>query len=229
MAAYGGHSGRLYSMFDPIPFHPRGRPPGPHPGRGSYTPGKLMWWHDAIIDQMLANPHLTKREIAVILGKTPQFIYRVTGSDLFQARYAARRAEYEAALGVDLVAKVNRVAAKSLDLILEQLESKGTITPIGQLESLADKTLSRLGYGQRRADPPPVVNVSGAAAVQVVVPATREELDAARRLISGNERQLSEESRSDSALATAVLAEGLEACNTIEGSVTPDPASGDGR
>jgi hypothetical protein len=86
-----------------------------------------MWWHDAIIDQMLDSPHLTKRDIAVILGKTPQFIYRVTGSDLFQSRYAARRAEYEAALGVDLVAKVNRVAAKSLDLILEQLESKGTL------------------------------------------------------------------------------------------------------
>jgi hypothetical protein len=30
------------------------------------------------------HPHLTKREIAIIPGKTPQFIYRVTGAELFQ-------------------------------------------------------------------------------------------------------------------------------------------------
>lgn len=150
-----------------------------------------MWWHDAIIDEMIAHPELSKKDIAARLRCTPQFIYMITTSDLFQARFSQRRAEYEQQLGLGIVGKVAGVADKTLDLILETLEVKGTAVPLPQLESLADKTLGRLGYGiAKQTAPQAIVNVNGASDVQVIVPVTQAELEAARQLIRNNEREL---------------------------------------
>lgn len=216
-----------------------GRPPGPWRGVGTnYTPGKLMWWHDAIIDEMLCNPAMTKKEIAVKLNCTPVFIYMITNSDLFAARWEQRRREHTEAVGDAVLNKLTKVASKTLDRILDNIEDQGKQIPLNQLESLADKTLGRLGYGPKRepSPPPTQVNVSGAS-VQVVVPVTREELDAARRLIYDQEKVLATQSRSDSALVNGVnagqarMAGGFEplpagvSSTVIDGEVRPDATS----
>jgi hypothetical protein len=209
-----------------------GRPLGPWRGVGSnYTPGKLMWWHDAIIDEMLVNPHFTKKDIAAKLNCTPVFIYMITNSDLFAARWEQRRAEYSEGLNNAVLGKLTKVASKTLDRILDNIEDVGKQIPLNQLESLADKTLGRLGYGPKRepSPPPTQVHVSGAS-VQVVVPVTREELDAARRLIHDQEKALASQPRSGSALAAGMeagearLAEGFEPRPSVEidGEAKPD-------
>lgn len=164
------------------------------PSGGTYAPGKLMWWHDAIIDTMIAEPRLTKKDIATKLSCTPTFIYMITNSDLFKARYAQRRQEYERQLGVGLVEKVAKVADATLDRILERVKDPGAQVPLQQLESLADKTLSRLGYNPQRATPaaaPATVNVQVERGAHVVVaPVEKRDLDAARSLIHQREEQL---------------------------------------
>jgi hypothetical protein len=169
------------------------------------VPGKLMWWHDAIIDEMLENPGLTKKEIAFKLRATPTFIYMITNSDLFAARWEQRRGERTRTIEAGLTDKLNRTVNSTLDRILEQIEDQGRQIPLGQLESLADKTLGRLGYGPKpvaRTDPS-VVNVHApAGAVQVILPATHEELSDARRLIAQNEARLASEPERLGALAS---------------------------
>lgn len=157
---------------------------------GAYQPSKRMWWHDAIIDLMLSHPDWSKKQIAHALGKSAVFIYMITNSDLFNARYAKRREEYERQLGVGLAAKVTQVANRTLDRILTQLNDEGKNIPLNHLESLADKTLSRLGYGPK-IQPPSTVNIqAGDRAQVVVIPAARADLDAARALIREREALL---------------------------------------
>ena len=157
---------------------------------GRYTPSKMMWWHDAIIDLMLGNPSWTKKDIAHALGKSAVFIYMITNSDMFNARYAKRREEYERRLGIGLAAKVTQVADKTLDRILAQLADEAKPIPIHHLESLADKTLSRLGYGPKLQPPSPSVSIQADRAQVVVIPAARADLEAARQLIRQREEDL---------------------------------------
>lgn len=149
-----------------------------------------MWWHDAIIDKMLENPHWSKKEIALQLRCSAQFVYMITNSDLFVARWEQRRNQHSENLGIALLGKAQKVAERTLDRILDQLEDSGKQIPLGQLETLADKTLGRLGYGPKAPPLSAAAMVANAETVQVIIPATPDELNAARALILKNEREL---------------------------------------
>lgn len=155
-----------------------------------YTPSKMMWWHDSIIDLMIANPSWTKRRIAQELKATPTFIYMITNSDIFLAKYEKRRAEYERMIGTGLSAKITEVADKTLDRILKQISDEGKVIPLNHLESLADKTLSRLGYGPKPPSVVPPLQIQADKAQVVVIPAARADLEAARQLIREKEHEL---------------------------------------
>ena len=100
-----------------------------------YAPSKMMWWHDSIIDLMIANPSWTKKQIARELNATPMFIYMITNSDIFLAKYENRRADYERMIGTGLSAKITEVADKTLDRILKQISDEGKVIPLNHLES----------------------------------------------------------------------------------------------
>lgn len=120
---------------------------------------RVLWWHDAIIDVMLANPGWTIKKIAEHLKRKPQTLYLVTNSDVFRARLAMRRAEHAKNLSTSVIEKTTRVADKALELALNRLESESSAQiPTLQLFSLADKALERLGYGSRPSGPSVVVN-----------------------------------------------------------------------
>jgi hypothetical protein len=103
------------------PTHPPGRFLGSRnrteSGPARYQPSKLQCWYDNIIDRMLTHPEYTKIEIAREVGCSPQMIYLVTNCDLFRARYAQRRREFEECLGCGIVDRAAQVAAKSLEPI----------------------------------------------------------------------------------------------------------------
>jgi hypothetical protein len=113
----------------------------------------------------------------------------ITNSDLFVARYQKRREDYERMIGTGLSAKITEVADKTLDRILKQISDEGKVIPLNHLESLADKTLSRLGYGPKVQSTPPV-QIQADKAQVVVIPAARSDLEEARRLIREKEQEL---------------------------------------
>lgn len=111
---------------------------------------KLMWWHDAIIDLMLAHPEMKKGEIAKKLGRAESTISIICNSDVFRHRLAARRKEFSEQLNSDIVTNTTRVANKALEMVMGRLESGDAVKiPTLQLFSMADKALERLGFGPK--------------------------------------------------------------------------------
>lgn len=113
--------------------------------RGSRA--KFRFWYDNIIDWMLVNPQGTIKECAEALGRKPDTLYAITGSDLFKARLADRRADYNVRLADSLAAASSGVALSALSVIQDRISNNPEKIPTGLLSDIADKALNRLGYG----------------------------------------------------------------------------------
>lgn len=148
----------------------------------SHSPSKAMYWYDAIIDDMFANPGTTQKATAERLGRSAVTIGYIVNSDLFKARYAQRRDQFNEDLDTRLIGKLAKVAELSLDLTMESLEKKRTAVPLPLLHEVADKALNRLGYGPKPSGGAAVaVTVNNAnGPQQVIAPVSAEALAAAR-------------------------------------------------
>lgn len=151
----------------------------------------VRWWHEAIIDDMLAFPLDTLKARGARLNYDPAYLNVIINSDMFKAVYHARRGQYAERLDASLVQKTAEVAGAALDLMLESMQKKRTAIPFPALMEAADKTLSRLGYGVKGQPQTGVsVNVNGAGAqVAVVAPVSPEQLAEARLALRNAEQQ----------------------------------------
>jgi len=139
-----------------------GPPPGVRSSEGltGWKPTKSMLWYDSIIDDILANPGTSIKETAKRLGRHPQTISLVVGSDLFRARWAQRRAQFNDALESRLTAKLAVVAEKSLDATIQILDKKRESIPLPVLNDVVKNSLDRLGYGPSAPQAAPAVQVN---------------------------------------------------------------------
>jgi hypothetical protein len=151
----------------------------------SLRPGlaPMVWWYWRLIDEMVANPHLDKKELAQRFRVTPQTIYNVTGSDAFKAAYAQRVREFQEKADEGLRRRLMTVADKSLQVIETVIDKKQDAIPLRQLNEIATSALERLGYGV--AQNGVTVNTNGLT--QVVVPVSRDALESARAALRANE------------------------------------------
>lgn len=115
-----------------------------------YEPRKIQWWWEAIIDTMLAHPEEDKREIAARLRVTPQTIYNITGTDMFQLRFSERREALNKTITEQIGVLTGKVAIRALETMYEKLsvEQRDKV-PLKALADITDKTLSHLGYSPR--------------------------------------------------------------------------------
>ena len=150
-----------------------------------WQPQKMIWWYWALIDEMIASPECTKKELAAKFKVSEVCIHLITTSDVFNAYLAERRAGNSKMLDEAIKLKLTKVADKTLEMIGKVLEKKQDSIPLDQLTSLADKTLERLGYGVKGSGV--VVNATGNT--QVVVPVSIQDLEAARRALRATEIQ----------------------------------------
>lgn len=120
---------------------------------------RVLWWHDSIIDVMLANPGWTIKQIAEHMNRKPQTLYLVCASDVFRARLAARREEHAKNLSQSIVQKTTLVADKALELTLNRLNAESSASiPTLSLVTIANQALERLGYGTKPQAPGVVIN-----------------------------------------------------------------------
>jgi len=150
-----------------------------------WQPQKMVWWYWAIIDEMIANPECTKKELAARFKVSEVCIHLITTSDVFNAYLSERRAGNSKMLDEAIRLKLQQTADRVLATIQTVIEKKKDAIPLDQLTSLADKTLERLGYGVRNAGM--VVNATGNT--QVVVPVSIQDLEAARKALRNSETQ----------------------------------------
>lgn len=148
----------------------------PPPSGGAWQPQKIQYWYDSIIDWMFANPGGNLKECAAALGKAPVTIQLIVRSDLFKARYSARRALFNQELDHRLVGKLAKVAELGLDLTLEVMEKKRDSVPLPLLNEITSRAMDRLGYGPGSSgSAPPVavhVHANASAEARAAVPET---------------------------------------------------------
>jgi hypothetical protein len=154
-----------------------------------WQPKKMQWWYEAIIDQMLARPEATKKELADTLGVSYQTILLITNSDLFQMRWTERRAELNSALSDNVVRLTHKVATKALDALAERLDERNRVAfPTKSLVEVTDKMLSHLGYSSAPVgQPAPQTNV------QINITASKDALLAAQQKMRRVEAQVVDE------------------------------------
>jgi endonuclease YncB( thermonuclease family) len=105
------------------------------------------WSHryEQLVNWLLSNPHRNLKECAIDLGYTPANIYRIVGSDLFQAMYR-ERAE---ALGEEVVhtvkTKLTGIGLLALDRMEQRLSDENCSEKL--IENAAKLSLTSLGYG----------------------------------------------------------------------------------
>lgn len=148
---------------------------------------RMMWYFDAIIDWMIANPGRPLHECATHIGRTPSTLSMIINSDIFKAALAERKANFQTHHDFGIIEKTTRVAHASLDAILDTLEKKRDKIPLGQLKEVSDSALQRLGYGI--GGPAVQVNVQNNDNRQVTVQATASDIEEARmalRQVQGN-------------------------------------------
>lgn len=120
----------------------RGRPKG-STGVGNHIP----YTHDALIDAMIMNPSMSRTELGAMFGFTSQWVYSVTNSDGFRARYEARRKEV---VNPEIVASVKErfdaLASQSIDVIAHRLTASND--PLLALKTL-EISAKASSYGAR--------------------------------------------------------------------------------
>lgn len=126
---------------------------------------KVSFTHDAIIDLLIARPHLNYREIAAEFGYTPIGIGIIVRSDAFKARLEARKAELVDPLIKQTVEdRLLGLAMASIDV----LEKKMAVSDDPKLAlATLETALKSTGYGARNPQTMNtqfVVNLPGPAA-----------------------------------------------------------------
>lgn len=108
----------------------------------------LSYTHEALVEQILAEPTLTQRQLADIFGYTPGWINRIINSDAFQVRLEERRAVLtDPAIARTLNQKLESLAHQSVSMIEEKLEKQDSASFALEALGLATKAL---GMGQAK-------------------------------------------------------------------------------
>lgn len=143
----------------------------------------VKWWHEAIVDDMLAFPTSTLAERSIRLKYTSSSLSIIINSDAFKAMYEERRRAYNERLDASIQDKTARAVNKALDIVLESLENKRDKLPFQALTEFTDRTLERLGYGIKKGGPAvQVVNLNG-----VTPQVSQEQLADARKALRAAE------------------------------------------
>lgn len=155
-----------------------------------YHRKKPRWYHTAMIDWMMANPGRPLSELAAHVNRKLPTVSAIVRSDLFQAALAQRKREFSAAQDARVREKLTEVTVSSLDTILKVLETKKDKVPLGELTTLANSTLQRLGYGVPQSGPTVQMNNYNGGVQQIATPVSAEELQDARIALRQNQQRI---------------------------------------
>lgn len=142
---------------------------------------KVSWWHERLADYMIAYPDHTLQQIAVVFGRTPQWISIIKNSDAFIDYWRKRSGEHSSAVTQDVKSKGFAAAELALDRLNSKLEGpEGDLMTPDTLLQVVDVTMKRFGYDNAK-NQAPVFNFNLGSV-------TPEQLAAAREKLRRNEQ-----------------------------------------
>jgi hypothetical protein len=105
---------------------------------------RVRYTHDAVIDEILINPAVAQKDLAVMFGLTQTTMSIIVNSDAFKNRLAERKAELiDPAITASIQERLDAVARRSLDRIMERLDSPGAIKDTDLV------SMAKLGVGDK--------------------------------------------------------------------------------
>lgn len=133
---------------DPSDFTYMGKPHSPNVIRQ-----RFKFWYDAIIDWMLLNPDKDLKDCAVALKRNYNTLNDIARSDIFKARLATRRHEYNQHLSAKIGEATQNVALAALNEIANRITTNAAAIPTVVLKDVMDTALERMGYGVKPIGP----------------------------------------------------------------------------
>ena len=179
---------------------------------------RWRWWYVEIADIMIRDPVATDAQIAKQLSRAASTIQMIRNSDMFRQYFAQRRQQQVEAHDQAIRNRLQKVATNSLDILLDQMETKKSHIPVKMVQELAVSALDRLGFNPKVAAPAVQVNVQQNDNRSVILPPTitAQELLEARAALRAVEAQ-----RLDPSVKPLV-----EKVEMVEESGSVSPASG---
>ena len=117
---------------------------------------KVRYTHDAMIDQLIANPWVSQNDLAAYFGYTPAWVSIVINSDMFQAKLAQRRDQIvDPTLRLSLEERFRAVTTRSLEILQEKLSKDASAVPDNLVLRAVELGAKALGVGGN-APPAPV-------------------------------------------------------------------------
>ena len=121
---------------------------------------KMSIKHDAILDFMLANPLMAKREVAAHFGVSQPWLSCIIHSDAFQREYKAKGGEIFNLSVVPMRQKLLAAADMAVDRVMDLIPLEGELKVA---QATASMVLDRIGFSPKvntGAAPPPTVEVT---------------------------------------------------------------------
>lgn len=140
--------------------------------KGAITPfkptiQKIRFTHDAVIDEIIANPSISQGELSVKFGFTQSWMSIIINADAFQERLAERKAQLvDPVISASIEDRLGGIARKSMDEILNRLDNKTATIKNPDLIAMA-----RLGVGDRTLAKTPLVQNNSLYVVNLPPPA----------------------------------------------------------
>lgn len=109
---------------------------------------RVSYTHDAMCDMILANPAISKGDLAKHFGYTPAWVSRILNSDAFLMRLSVRKADLtDPSLVLSIEEKLKVLVSESLDVLIDKLATtKSSDIALKGVEIGA----KALGYGARQ-------------------------------------------------------------------------------
>ena len=124
--------------------------PAKWPSGAARGVAKVRYTHDAMIDQILANPCISQNQLAIHFGYTAGWVSQIISSDAFQARLAERSKEIvDPLLQVSVKAQFEGLINRSLEILRAKLDRPPDQIPDNLALRSADLAAKALGYGAR--------------------------------------------------------------------------------
>lgn len=91
---------------------------------------RVVYSHEALINQILTNPTATNIELGRIFGRTPAWVSLVRNSDLFLERLAARSAELtDPIVRANMDERLSMLTNRSLEVLLDKMSQSSEKIP----------------------------------------------------------------------------------------------------
>lgn len=114
---------------------------------------EMRYSHMDVLDLILANPHLTLKELSGFTGYTVAWLSQIMRSDCFTAEYSRRRGPIEAKIMSGIPERLNNLAHLAIDS-MEELYAPEIKLDVDDKIDAFDKVIKAAGYAPNARSAP---------------------------------------------------------------------------